>query len=84
MQKRTGEFLTKATDKIFFFDALIFSPSYLQTKSGRRKFKKNFKLGFFRALKCSHFLKSVPRTGNELADDNVERCENSQLTLTNL
>ena len=40
MQKRTGEFLTKAPDKIFFFDALIFSLSYLQTKSGRRKFKK--------------------------------------------
>ena len=30
------------------------------------------------------FKKSVPWTGNELAGDDVEKCENSQLTLTNL
>ena len=29
-------------------------------------------------------LKSVPWTGNELAGDVVENCENSQLTLINL
>ena len=29
-------------------------------------------------------LKSVPWTGNEVAGDDVENCENSQLTLTNL
>ena len=29
-------------------------------------------------------LKSVPWTGNELATDDVEICENSQLTLANL
>ena len=29
-------------------------------------------------------LKSVPRTGNELVGDDVENCENPQLTLTNL
>ena len=28
--------------------------------------------------------KSFPWTGNELAGDDVEKCENSQLTLTNL
>ena len=30
------------------------------------------------------YLKNVPWAGNELAGDDVENCENSQLTLTNL
>ena len=29
-------------------------------------------------------LKSVPWTGNQLAADDIQNCENSQLTLTNL
>ena len=36
------------------------------------RFKKNLKLSFFRALKCSYFALSVPWTGNELAGDDVE------------
>ena len=34
---------------------------------------------FFRALKCSYF---VPWTSNELADNDVEKCEKSSLTPT--
>lgn len=44
------------------------------------KFKKHKTLSF-RALKSSRFyLLSVSWTGNELAGDDVESCENSQLT----
>ena len=40
---------------------------------------------FFSGSKVLLFcLKSVPRTGNELVGDDIENCENSLLTFTNL
>ena len=48
------------------------------------KISKNLKLGFFGPSSALFCLKSVPWIGNELAGDDVENCENSQLTLTNL
>ena len=51
------------------------------------KILKNFKLqdSVFSGPKVLLFCReSVPWTGNELAGDDVENCENSPLTITNL
>ena len=48
------------------------------------KFKKTENSVFSGHLVLLFNLKSVPWTGNELATDDVEICENSQLTLANL
>ena len=66
------------------FFAQILSLSYVQANSDRRKISKNLKLGFFGPSSALFCLKSVPWIGNELAGDDVENCENSQLTLKNL
>ena len=55
----------------------MFSLSYVQTNPDGRKISKNLKLGLFGPLFC---LKSVPWTGNELAGDDVENCENYSIS----
>ena len=61
----------------------MFSLSYVQTNSDRRKLSKNLKLGFSGPKVLLFCLGSVPWTDNELAVDDIENCENSQLTSTN-
>ena len=48
------------------------------------KFQKTQNTGFSGPKVLLFYLKNVPWAGNELAGDDVENCENSQLTLTNL
>ena len=67
------------------FFAYLFSLSHVKTNSDGRKISKILKLVFFLGPKVPLFcLKGVPQTGNELAGDDVENCEKSHLTLTNL
>ena len=56
--------------------------SYVQTNSDGRKLSNNSV--FWRPEVLLFCLKSVPWTGNELAADDVENCENFQLMLANL
>ena len=72
-------------DTNFFFFALTSSLSYVKNQLRLKKKFKKLKTRFFRGPKVLLFcLLSVPWTGNKLAGDDVENCENSQLTLTNL
>ena len=57
----------------------MYKPILIEEKF--QKAQNTFFLGPKVLLFC---LKSVPWTGNEVAGDDVENCENSQLTLTNL
>ena len=51
----------------------------------RREISENLKNPVFSGPKVLLFwLKSIPCAGNELAGDDVENCENSPSTLTNL
>ena len=57
----------------------MYKPILIEEKF--QKAQNTFFLGPEVLLFC---LKSVPWTGNEVAGDDVENCENSQLTLTYL
>ena len=57
----------------------VYKPTLLEEKF------KNYLSTVFSGPKVLIFwIKSVPWTGNELAGDDVENCENAQLTRTNL
>ena len=49
----------------------------------KKKSYRNLKTRFFQALKCSYFVSKVSRR-HELAGDDVENCENSQLTFVSV
>ena len=66
------------------FFAYLFSLSHVKTNSDGRKISKILKLVFLGPKVHLFCLKGVPQTGNELAGDDVENCEKSHLTLTNL
>ena len=64
----------------FFFFLQIFSLSGVKTNSDRRKVSKNLKLGFSGSKALLFCLKGVPWTGNELASNDVENFEITNLS----
>ena len=69
--------------RIFFLRKHLADHLYKPIPTEEKNFK-NLKFSFLGAKVLLFCLKSVPWTGNELAGNDVEICENSQLTLTNL
>ena len=87
MEEEVNNLPLKCLTWIFFLRKYLAYGMYKpipQRKNFQKKLKK-ISTRFFLGPKVLLFcLKSVPWTGNELAGDDVENCENSQLTLTNL